>query len=157
MLAMPFALVNTRIMLVLTQSLFGFFCGLSFPAAHTLIAEHIPHSMRATAVSMIQSAGSVGNTVTNFVTPLAIPHVGWWIPFLVFFGCGLALVGVVWVFLPADEATLNVAVVKPDQVDSEVNSITELLTWIRSPLIQVLFLMIQHVVNGQLTGWFSRP
>ncbi|XRB03803.1 anion transporter [Pycnococcus provasolii] len=73
--------------------------GVAFPAAHSLIARHVPMRRRSVAVAAITSASYVGAAAAFLLTPTIIESSGWPAAFY-----GFAAAALVWIpaWLPLD-------------------------------------------------------
>ncbi|CAJ1375901.1 unnamed protein product [Effrenium voratum] len=132
MLLVPAALTGPRLLLLLLQAVLGFCCGLGYPSAHALLAETVAPENKGLAVSLIISASAVGAMASNFLTPQLTQVFSWLVPFLLFAGLGLAI-------------TCSISLStrpKPKAHGSSASSSgsSELLLWLREPLIPAIFL-----------------
>lgn len=120
------------------QGILGFCCGLGYPASHALIAEAVPASRRATAVSLIVSASAVGTMLSNLATPLLVGYLGWQSPFVLFVAASATAALVVEALCPSSTNLASPEAAAQQQEVKATGAAGELRRWLLDPLVEAM-------------------
>jgi len=100
-LAIPYVAHRSDIALVACRVMIGVAAGPTFPSMYLMLAQWIPPSEKATALSIALAGSSAGTIFIDTVGPVIIHHWGW--QYVFFFSGGIGFVWLFfWVFTVAD-------------------------------------------------------